>query len=83
MTTWHSARFRRSRKPGAKPGTDILIVSIDGVKGAFEAMAEGKLNCTVECNPLIGPQIFDAGREGRGRRTLPKRTKVEEGVFDQ
>ena len=45
---------------GRKPGQDLLIVSIDGVKGAFEAMAAGKLNCTVECNPLIGPQIFDA-----------------------
>ena len=45
---------------GLKPGEDILIVSIDGVRGAFEAMVEGKLNCTVECNPLIGPQIFDA-----------------------
>ncbi len=45
---------------GIKPGKDILIVSIDGVKGAFEAMAAGKLNCTVECNPQIGPQLFDA-----------------------
>src|SRR5262245_26599620 len=29
---------------GIKPGTDIVIVSIDGVKGAFEAMVAGKLN---------------------------------------
>ena len=45
---------------GIKPGKDVLIVSIDGVRGAFEAMIAGKLNCTVECNPLIGPQLFDA-----------------------
>ena len=45
---------------GIKPGKDILIVSIDGVRGAFEAMAAGTLNCTVECNPLICPQLFDA-----------------------
>ncbi|MGB7160585.1 MAG: ABC transporter substrate-binding protein [Tepidisphaeraceae bacterium] len=68
---------------GRKPGTDILIVSIDGVKGAFEAMAEGKLNCTVECNPLIGPQIFDAVEKVVAGETLPKRIQVEEGVFDQ
>ena len=37
---------------GIKPGVDIKIVSIDGVKGAFEAMKDGKLNVTVECNPL-------------------------------
>jgi galactofuranose transport system substrate-binding protein len=68
---------------GKKPGTDIVIVSIDGVRGAFEAMAAGKLNCTVECNPLIGPQIFDAIEKHAAGETLPKRTQVQEGVFTQ
>ena len=68
---------------GIKPGKDILIVSIDGVKGAFEAMAAGKLNCTVECNPLIGPQLFDAVQSIMDKKTLPKRTQVLEGVYDQ
>lgn len=68
---------------GIKPGKDILIVSIDGVKGAFEAMAAGKLNCTVECNPQIGPQLFDAVEAIMAKKTLPKRTPVKEGVFDQ
>ncbi len=52
---------------GLKPGKDILIVSIDGVKGAFEAMMAGKLNASIECNPLLGPQL-DGRREGRGGR---------------
>src|SRR6266568_1435004 len=68
---------------GVKPGKDILIVSIDGVRGAFEAMASGKLNCTVECNPLIGPQLFDAAEAVMAKKTLPKRTAVQEGVFEQ
>src|ERR1051325_706665 len=68
---------------GVKPGKDILIVSIDGVRGAFEAMAHGKLNCTVECNPLIGPQLFDAVEAIMARKELPKRTVVQEGVFEQ
>jgi ABC-type sugar transport system, periplasmic component len=68
---------------GVKPGKDILIVSIDGVRGAFEAMAAGKLNCTVECNPLIGPQLFDAVDAVMAKRDLPKRTVVEEGVYEQ
>jgi ABC-type sugar transport system substrate-binding protein len=29
---------------GLKPGKDITIISIDAVKGAFEAMMAGKLN---------------------------------------
>ena len=68
---------------GVKPGKDILIVSIDGVRGAFEAMAAGKLNCTVECNPLIGPQLFDAVEAILAHKQLPKRTAVQEGVFEQ
>lgn len=68
---------------GLKPGKDIIIVSIDAVRGAFEAMIEGKLNCTVECNPLLGPQFFDAVEAivaGKGD-TLPKWTITEEGVY--
>ena len=68
---------------GRQPGKDILIVSIDGVRGAFEAMAAGKLNCTVECNPLIGPQLFDAVEAVAAKKELPRRLVVKEGVFDQ
>ena len=68
---------------GKQPGKDILTVSIDGVKGAFDAMAVGKLNCTVECNPLIGPQLFDAVEAVLAKKELPRRIVVQEGVFDQ
>jgi ABC-type sugar transport system substrate-binding protein len=68
---------------GVKPGKDILIVSIDGVRGAFEAMKDGKLNCTVECNPLIGPQLFDAVDAVMAKKHLPKRIQVKEGVYDE
>ncbi len=68
---------------GIKPGVDIKIVSIDGVKAAFEAMVAGKLNCTVECNPLIGPALFDAVEKMMKGEKLPKRTVTEEGVFEQ
>ena len=47
------------RAAGLKPGKDIKIVSIDAVRGAFEAMIAGDLNCTIECNPLLGPKLFD------------------------
>ena len=36
---------------GLKPGVDVKLVGIDGVRAAFEAMAEGKYNATIE-NPL-------------------------------
>ncbi|HYE31610.1 MAG TPA: ABC transporter substrate-binding protein [Methylomirabilota bacterium] len=68
---------------GKKPGTDVFVISIDGVKAAFEAMVAGKLNCTVECNPLLGPLAFDAVERAVKGETLPKRTVVEDKVYDQ
>lgn len=66
---------------GLKPGEDILVISIDAVRGAFEAMMAGKLNVTVECNPLLGPQLVDAIHAVREKRPLPKRIVVEESIF--
>ena len=68
---------------GKKPGKDIIIVSIDGVKDAFQAMVDGKLNCTVECNPMIGPQLFDAVEAIKAGKTVPRRIQSKEGVFEQ
>ncbi len=68
---------------GRKPGVDILIVSIDGVRAAFEAMVAGTLNCTVECNPLLGPAAFDAVEAAVAGETLPKWIVVEDRVYDQ
>lgn len=68
---------------GKKPGQDIIIVSIDGVKAAFTAMVEGTLNCTVECNPLLGPKAFDAVEKAVAGETLPKKIVRDDRVFDQ
>ena len=66
---------------GLKPGTDILIISVDGVKGAFEAMLAGKLNVTVECSPLLGPQLMSAVKDVVAGKPLPKRIVTEESIF--
>ncbi|HEX8477746.1 MAG TPA: ABC transporter substrate-binding protein [Telluria sp.] len=66
---------------GLKPGKDILVISIDGVKGAFEAMMAGKMNVTIECNPQLGPQLMQAARDVVAGKTLPKRITTVEGIF--
>jgi len=66
---------------GLKPGQDILIISIDGVRGAFEAMLAGKLNVTVECNPLLGPQLMAAVKDVVAGKPVPKRIVTEESIF--
>ena len=79
--TWPWA-IQALEEAGKKPGTDVVVLSIDGVKGAFEAMVAGKLNCTVECNPLLGPLAFDAVAMVVRGEALPKRTVVPDRVFD-
>jgi galactofuranose transport system substrate-binding protein len=66
---------------GMKPAKDITIISIDAVKGAFEAMIAGKLNVSVECSPLLGPQLMQAVKDLKAGKTLPKRIVTQEGVF--
>ncbi|HPJ14723.1 MAG TPA: ABC transporter substrate-binding protein [Spirochaetota bacterium] len=66
---------------GLKPGKDITIVSIDAVKGAFEAMIAGKLNCSVECSPLLGPQLMQAVKDYKAGKTIPKRIVTNETIF--
>ncbi len=43
---------------GLNPG-DIKIVSVDGTRGGFQAMADGWIQVDVECNPLLGPQTME------------------------
>ena len=45
---------------GKKPGKDIVIVSIDGLSAALEAIVAGKQNCAIECSPWLGPPAFDS-----------------------
>jgi simple sugar transport system substrate-binding protein len=66
---------------GMKPAKDITIISIDAVKGAFEAMMAGKLNVSVECSPLLGPQLMQAVKDLKAGKTLPKRIVTQESVF--
>jgi ABC-type sugar transport system substrate-binding protein len=66
---------------GMKPAKDIVIISIDAVKGAFEAMMQGKLNVTVECSPLLGPQLMKAVKDVVAGKQVPKRIVTEESIF--
>jgi galactofuranose transport system substrate-binding protein len=66
---------------GLRPGVDIKIVSVDAARGAFEAMIAGKLNATVECNPLLGPQFFELALKVVNGEPVPKWVPSQEGVF--
>jgi simple sugar transport system substrate-binding protein len=68
---------------GLKPGVDIKIDSVDAVKEAFEAMIAGKLNVTVECNPLLGPQFLETALKLANQEPVEKWVKSKEGIYRQ
>ena len=71
------------KEAGLKPGEDIKVVGCDGVKGAFEAMVAGEMNGTVECNPCLAAQVFDAAAKLKAGETLDKWIVSNDGVFTQ
>ena len=69
------------KEAGLKPSVDIKTVSIDGVRGIFEAMVAGEANVTVECNPVLGPQFLDVARKLVKGEDVEKWVKSEDGVY--
>jgi len=68
---------------GKKPGVDILIVSIDGVRDGIQAIVDGKINYICECNPLLGPYLFDSIEKFRKGEPVEKRQVIKDEEFDE
>ncbi|CAH0343899.1 substrate-binding domain-containing protein [Bacillus sp. CECT 9360] len=66
-----------------KPGEDIKIISIDATDKAFRALSVGKMNFTVECNPLLGPQLMKAIKDLASGIEIPKKIITSEETFTQ
>lgn len=69
------------KEAGLKPGEDIKVVGVDGVKGAFESMLAGEMNCTVECTPILAQQIFDTAAKLKNGETVDKWIMSADGVY--
>jgi ABC-type sugar transport system substrate-binding protein len=67
---------------GMKPGTDIVIVSIDAVREGVQAVVAGKINCTVECNPLFGPKVYDTVAKVLAGEKVPRKSYNKDELFD-
>jgi galactofuranose transport system substrate-binding protein len=44
-------------------------------------MLSGELSVTVECNPLLAPQVYEAALNAANGEELPKWVPSQEGVF--
>lgn len=65
---------------GVKPG-DLFIVSVDGTRGGFQAMVDGWFQADVECNPLLGPQVFEMALNLMNGEPVERETLTNETVY--
>ena len=66
---------------GLVPGKDILIISVDGEQKAIDLLKEGKINCIVECSPMLGNAIMDMTKQLYAGKQIPKTYHIPTRVF--
>jgi simple sugar transport system substrate-binding protein len=66
---------------GFKPGSEILVISVEGSRKGLEAIVAGKLNVSVECSPLLGPQLVAVVKNIAAGKPIPRRVITQESVF--
>ncbi|MFN8457318.1 MAG: ABC transporter substrate-binding protein [Anaerolineae bacterium] len=67
---------------GKVPGKDVILVSIDGEKDALQAIIDGKLGATVECNPRFGPSAFDTLEKYASGEKIPDKIINPDNFYD-
>jgi simple sugar transport system substrate-binding protein len=60
---------------------DLFIVSVDGTRGGFQAMVDGWFQADVECNPLLGPQVFEMALKLMNGEQVERETLTNETVY--
>ena len=68
---------------GLLPGEDIVIITVDGEQGAIDLLREGKINCVVECTPLIGDMIMELAKKLAAGEPIPRDTYSVERTFTE
>ena len=67
---------------GLRPGRDVIVITIDAIREGVQAVIDGRMNCVVECNPMFGPQVFDAVEKIVAGKTVPKILYNHDELFD-
>lgn len=67
---------------GLKPGTDVKIATIDGTKGALEALSKGDLSFVAQYNPFFGTDAVDAVKKALAGDKVDSTIIVKSATFD-
>lgn len=68
---------------GLRPGEDIIIITIDGEQGAIDLLKQGRINCVVECTPMLGDMIMDLAKKLGAGEEIPRISHPSEQVFTE
>jgi galactofuranose transport system substrate-binding protein len=66
---------------GLVPGKDIQVIGVDATANGFKYLISGELGANIECNPLLGPQVYEAALAAVNGESLPKWVPSQEGEF--
>ncbi len=68
---------------GKTPGKDVIVCSIDGEKEAVQAVIDGTLGATCECNPRFGPKAFATMKAYADGDTIPPFIQNTDKFYDK
>ncbi len=68
---------------GLKPGKEIVIITVDGEQEAIDLLKAGKINCVVECTPLIGDSVMELAKKLAAGEPIPRETYSVERSFSE
>jgi simple sugar transport system substrate-binding protein len=70
------------KEAGLVPGKDIQVIGVDATANGFKYLISGELAASIECNPLLAPQVYEAALAAvNGDTSLPKWVPSQEGEF--
>ncbi len=68
---------------GIAPGKDIIIITVDGEQKAIDLLKAGKVNCVVECTPMLGDTVMALAKKLAGGEKIDRVAYSTERVFSE
>ena len=67
---------------GIIPGKDVILINIVSSENTLKAIVDGKIACSVECNPLMGDLFMEACVRLANGETIQREIHPVDRVFD-
>lgn len=68
---------------GLRPGRDIIIISFDADQQAIDMLKAGRVNCVVECTPMIGELVMEIVEKLDRGEPVEREYRSEERSFTE